>query len=191
MGGWPADYEAGGVSLAGRAQLFDASLDAMRRSWHETGEQPRIVLAAAVPASFPRAAIDVSEGWVAPLFGMALLQDGIAAVERAWSAAHREGRPRIVTGRYFSLGGDAARTADAYIEHYCGADYLEVARADTLTTDERIHAELARLARAGCDDVVLFPCSGDLEQIRILARILNDAGTRPEEPNRHTARRRS
>jgi alkanesulfonate monooxygenase SsuD/methylene tetrahydromethanopterin reductase-like flavin-dependent oxidoreductase (luciferase family) len=165
MDGWPADYEAGGVPLAGRRALFDASLTAMRRTWQATGDQPKIVLAATVPASLPRAAIDISEGWVAPLFGMALLQDGIAAVEQAWTAAGRGGRPRIVTGRYFSLGRDADEIGDTYIAHYYGADALEVARADTLTTDERIHNELQRLSRAGCDDVVLFPCSGCRWQI--------------------------
>lgn len=188
MGGWPADYEAGGVPLAGRGALFDASLTAMQRTWQATGDQPKIVLAATVPASFPRAAIDISEGWVAPLFGMALLQDGIAAVEQAWTAAGREGRPRIVTGRYFSLGRDADETADAYLAHYYGADALEVARADTLTTDERIHDELQRLSQAGCDDVVLFPCSGDLEEISRLSGIVHDATRTANHADKSTHR---
>jgi hypothetical protein len=128
-----------------------------------------------VAASFPRAASDVSDGWVAPLFGIDLLEDGIVAVGRAWTAAGRPGRPRIVTGRYFSLGPNADQTADAYLEHYYGADALEAARADTLTSDERIHEELGRLSQAGCDDVVLFPCSGDLEEIARLARAVRDA----------------
>jgi alkanesulfonate monooxygenase SsuD/methylene tetrahydromethanopterin reductase-like flavin-dependent oxidoreductase (luciferase family) len=184
MGGWPADYEASGVPLAGRAQLFDASLAAMQRAWQETGDQPSIVLAATVPGAFPRAAIDTSEGWVAPLFGMALLQAGIEAVGQAWTAAQREGRPRIVTGRYFSLGRDAQQTADAYLKHYYGADALEAAGADTLTGGARIREELQRLARAGCDDVVLFPCSGELEQISLLDRIVHDP--RPRPPNNPT-----
>lgn len=174
MGGWPADYEASGVPLAGRGSLFEASLAAMQLTWREAGDQLRVVLAATGPASFPRAAIYISEGWVAPLFGITLLQDGIAAVEQAWAAARREGRPRIVTGRYFSLGRDAERTADAYLEHYYGADFLEAARADTLTTGECIRDELQRLAEAACDDVVLFPCSGDLDQISLLDRIVHD-----------------
>lgn len=57
-------------------------------------------------------------GWVAPLFGIALLQEGGAAVRQAWSEAGRDGRPRIVTGRYFSLGPGAQEIADPYIRHY-------------------------------------------------------------------------
>ena len=51
-----------------------------------------------------------------------------------------------------------------HIHHYYGADFFDYARADTLTDPERLRAELQRLLQAGCDDVVLFPCSGDLER---------------------------
>jgi alkanesulfonate monooxygenase SsuD/methylene tetrahydromethanopterin reductase-like flavin-dependent oxidoreductase (luciferase family) len=181
MGGWPADYEAGGVPLAGRGARFDAALATMRQTWQATGDPPGVVLAATAAASFPRAAGEISEGWVAPLFGIELLQDGIAAVGRAWTVAGRTGRPRIVTGRYFSLGRDADETADAYIEHYYGAGGFEAARADALTTAEQIHDELERLSQAGCDDVVLFPCSGDLDEISLLAEIVQDMTTEERE----------
>jgi alkanesulfonate monooxygenase SsuD/methylene tetrahydromethanopterin reductase-like flavin-dependent oxidoreductase (luciferase family) len=175
MGGWPADYEAGGVPLAGRGAAFEAALAAMERAWRATGDRPRIVLAGTVPAAFARAALETSEGWVAPLFGLELLRKGEAAVARAWAEAGRAGRPRIVTGRYFSLGAEAEPIADEYIEHYYGREALGVARADTLTSAARIHAELRRLSEAGCDDVLLFPCSGELEQVSLLAEALSSA----------------
>jgi alkanesulfonate monooxygenase SsuD/methylene tetrahydromethanopterin reductase-like flavin-dependent oxidoreductase (luciferase family) len=170
MGGWPADYEASGVPLAGRGALFDDSLAAMNHTWEATGSRPTILLGGTVPASYARAAMHMSAGWVAPLFDLGMLKDGGAAVGRAWAEAGREGKPRIMTGRYFSLGADADETADEYIQHYYGADFFDPARAETLTTIERIHAVLRRLAEAGCDDVVLFPCSGDLEQLSLLAQ---------------------
>jgi alkanesulfonate monooxygenase SsuD/methylene tetrahydromethanopterin reductase-like flavin-dependent oxidoreductase (luciferase family) len=136
-----------------------------------------VLLGGTVPASFARVATEVSEGWVAPLFGLALLRDGAEAVGRAWSEAGREGRPRIVTGRYFSLGPEASKTADQYIHHYYGADFFDLARPDTLTDARQIHAELHRLSEANCDEVVLYPCSGELEQISLLARIVRANGT--------------
>jgi alkanesulfonate monooxygenase SsuD/methylene tetrahydromethanopterin reductase-like flavin-dependent oxidoreductase (luciferase family) len=172
MGGWPADYEASGVPLAGRGALFDSSLAAMKRNWQATGNRPRILLGGIAQASFARAATEMSEGWVAPLFGLGLLQDGGAAVGSAWAEAGREGRPRIMTGRYFSLGPDADRSADEYIHHYYGDEFFDPARADTLTTIEQLHAELRRLSEAGCTDVLLFPCSGELEQVSLLAEAL-------------------
>jgi alkanesulfonate monooxygenase SsuD/methylene tetrahydromethanopterin reductase-like flavin-dependent oxidoreductase (luciferase family) len=172
MGGWPADYTASGASLARRAADFNTALAAMERAWEATGGRPRILLGGTVQAAFARAASAMSEGWVAPLFGLPLLHEGSAAVNRAWVEAGRQGRPRIVTGRYFSLGPAGAETADAYTHHYYGADYFAYARADTLTSPEQLQAELQRLAEAGCDDVVLFPCSGDLEQLALLGEAL-------------------
>lgn len=120
-------------------------------------------------ASFRRAASPGRDGWVAPLFGHSVLADGVEALARAWRDCDRGDSPRIVTGRYFSLGANAERVADEYIRHYYGADYYALARADTLTDADQIGAELDRLEQAGCDDVLLFPCSGGPQQVSLLA----------------------
>jgi hypothetical protein len=44
-----------------------------------------------------------------------------------------------------------------------------MARADTLTSPERIAEELDRLATAGVTDLVLYPSSAEPDQIRLLA----------------------
>lgn len=172
MGGWPADYEASGMSLFGRGALFDASLATMERTWQAAGERPGIAIGGTVQASFARAATAISDGWVAPLFGFDLLRDGASEVHRAWAEAGREGQPRIITGRYFSLGPGAGERADEYVHHYYGADFFDLARADTLTDAKQIQAELRRLSEAGCDELLLFPCSGGLEQVALLAAAL-------------------
>jgi alkanesulfonate monooxygenase SsuD/methylene tetrahydromethanopterin reductase-like flavin-dependent oxidoreductase (luciferase family) len=182
MGGWPPDYEASGVPLAGRGARLERALAAMERAWQATGDRPRVLLGGTVPASFARAATAISDGWVAPLFGFTLLQDGGAAVRRAWAQAGRDGRPRMVTARYFSLGADANEVADEYLRHYYGPEYVDLARADTLTDAQQLHAELRRLAQAGCDDVLLFPCSGELGQVSLLARALGLDRERTLEP---------
>jgi alkanesulfonate monooxygenase SsuD/methylene tetrahydromethanopterin reductase-like flavin-dependent oxidoreductase (luciferase family) len=175
MGGWPADYEASNVPLKGRAARFEAALATMQSEWEAADLRPRVLLGGTVPASLARAAGPVSQGWVAPLFGLDLLKDGAAALERHWAQAERNEAPRILTGRYFSLGSDADGVADEYVEHYYGRDYFDFARADTLTDGEQIRAELARLQAAGVTDAVLFPCSGELKQIELLADQLPDA----------------
>jgi len=169
---WATEAERAGFASVGRGALFDASLATMQRTWQAIGDRPNILVSGTVRASFARAATDISDGWVAPLFGLALLKQGGAAVRRAWAEAEREGRPRIMTGRYFCLGAGADETADEYIHHYYGADFFDAARADTLTHAEQIREELRRLSKAGCDDVLLFPCSGDLKQIDLPAQAL-------------------
>jgi alkanesulfonate monooxygenase SsuD/methylene tetrahydromethanopterin reductase-like flavin-dependent oxidoreductase (luciferase family) len=184
FGAWPEDYAASQVSLAGRGARFDAMLATMRRVW--AGEvdgasgpmpalpdgRPGMLVGGAVPAAFTRAAT-LGQGWVAPLFGRSALSEGAAALRQAWATAGRAGRPRVATGRYFCLGTGADQTADAYIEHYYGPDWFAAARADTLTSRERLREELPLLAEAGCTDLVLFPCAGGLEQVGLLAEALD------------------
>jgi alkanesulfonate monooxygenase SsuD/methylene tetrahydromethanopterin reductase-like flavin-dependent oxidoreductase (luciferase family) len=180
LGGWPQDYEASGVSTARRGAAFESMLDTLERAW--AGEiaglpaRPRLLLGGLVPASFARVAAR-ADGWVAPSFGFETLTAGIAGVREAWSAARRQGRPRIVVERYFCLGPSADAIADRYLEHYYGQEYLPYVRADTLTSESDLRTELARLQEAGCDDVVLLPCSPELEQVRLLAGALEPAVT--------------
>jgi hypothetical protein len=116
---------------------------------------------------------------VAPLFGLSVLQEGAAAVQKAWAEAGRPGRARIATGRYFSLGDDADAVADEYIRHYYGDEFFAPARADTLTTTDQVRAELEALQAAGTTDVVLYPASGGLEQVGLLSEAVQAAGFLP------------
>jgi alkanesulfonate monooxygenase SsuD/methylene tetrahydromethanopterin reductase-like flavin-dependent oxidoreductase (luciferase family) len=183
LGGWPEDYTASDAPLAGRGATFDAMLATMRRVW--AGEvagasgpipalpsgQPALLFGALAPPGFARAAA-LGDGWVAPFFGFELLADGMASIRQAWSEAGRPGRPRVVVERYFCLGAGADEVADDYLLHYYGHEYFANARADTLTTGERLRAEASRLSEAGCDDLLLFPCAGGLEQVTLLAEAL-------------------
>ncbi|HEY3139653.1 MAG TPA: LLM class flavin-dependent oxidoreductase [Acidimicrobiales bacterium] len=183
LGGWSEDYRESGISLAGRGAAFDAMLDVMLRAWDGgisgaggplpalPSGRPRLLFGGFAPRSYERMAA-LGTGWVAPLFGFDALLGGIAAAQAAWSAADRSGRPRIAVGRYFSLGPDADSTADKYIHHYYGDQFLAAARPDVLTTPEHLDRELQRLRDAGCDDVLLFPCSADIDQPRRLASVL-------------------
>ena len=190
LGGWPDDFVASEVPTSGGGARLRSALATMRRAWagELTGQggpmrqlpdgRPGLLFGGLVAASFERAATQ-GQGWVAPLFGLELLRTGAASVYEAWAKAGRAGEPRIVTGRYFSLGRHGAARADEYIRHYYGDDYFGAARADTLTSPDQIEAELDRLAGAGVTDVVLHPASGDLDQVRLLAEAV-----RPGSPSR-------
>jgi alkanesulfonate monooxygenase SsuD/methylene tetrahydromethanopterin reductase-like flavin-dependent oxidoreductase (luciferase family) len=130
--------------------------------------RPGLLFGGLVPAAYTRVATQ-AQGWVAPLFGLQMLENGAVAVRQAWADAGRSGEPRIVTGRYFGLGEDADRIADEYIRHYYGDEYFPTARADTLTSPKQMREELDRLARAGVTDLVLYPSSAELDQVRRLA----------------------
>jgi alkanesulfonate monooxygenase SsuD/methylene tetrahydromethanopterin reductase-like flavin-dependent oxidoreductase (luciferase family) len=183
LGGWPEDYAASEAPVAGRGATFDDMLATMRRVW--AGEiagaagpmpalpsgRPAVLIGGFVAASFARVAA-VGDGWVAPFFGFEALLDGIAGAREAWVEAGRSGRPRVVVERYFCLGDSADVIADEYLLHYYGREYFPHARADALTTSEDLHSELLRLTEAGCDDLLLFPCWGSLDQVGLLAEVL-------------------
>jgi alkanesulfonate monooxygenase SsuD/methylene tetrahydromethanopterin reductase-like flavin-dependent oxidoreductase (luciferase family) len=185
LGGWPEDFAASQVPVTGRGKTFEAMLATMRRVWSGEVEgaagpmpalaagRPGLLIGGLVAASFARVA-RLAEGWVAPFFGYDTLREGITGARRAWEEAGRAGRPRIVAARYFCLGAAAKQVADEYLLHYYGREYFAAARADTSTGQEELEAELSRLAAAGCDDVVLFPCSGDLGQLDLLRRTSED-----------------
>ena len=186
LGGWPEDYAASDAPLSARGATFDATLVAMRQVWSgairgasgpmpalPTG-RPRVLIGGLVPASFSRGAA-YGDGWVAPSFGMPVLKDGIASARNAWKEAGRHCQPRIVVERYVSLGDNAEQVADDYLMHYYGSDYFADVRADALTSRDRIGDELRRLNEVGCDDVVLLPCSADLDQVGLLADVLTDS----------------
>lgn len=136
--------------------------------------RPRVLIGGLVRASFSRGAA-YGDGWVAPSFGMPVLKDGIASARDAWKEAGRQGQPRIVVERYFSLGDGADEIADHYLMHYYGSEYFPDVRADALTSRERVVDELQRLTEVGCDDVVLLPCSADLDQVGLLADAVTDS----------------
>jgi alkanesulfonate monooxygenase SsuD/methylene tetrahydromethanopterin reductase-like flavin-dependent oxidoreductase (luciferase family) len=185
LGGWPEDYAVSDAPLSGRGATFDATLAAMRQVWSgavsgasgpmpalPTG-RPRVLIGGLVSASFARAAAS---------FGMSALTDGRTSARRAWREAGRQGPPRIVVERYFSLGDGADEIADHYLMHYYGSDYFPDVRTDALTSRERIRDELRRLAEVGCDDVVLLPCSAELDQVGLLADAVSDLFKTPQNP---------
>jgi alkanesulfonate monooxygenase SsuD/methylene tetrahydromethanopterin reductase-like flavin-dependent oxidoreductase (luciferase family) len=187
LGGWPEDYVVSNVPQTGRAALWDSTLATLRQVW--AGEmrgqggpmpalpegRPALLFGGLVPAAFKRAATE-GQGWVAPLLGLSMLQEGATAVRQVWQEAGRPGQPRIVTGRYFGFGDDADATADEYIRHYYGVEFFPVVRADTLTTAGHLGTEMRALQEAGTTDVILYPTSSGREQIDLLAGALKETG---------------
>lgn len=177
LGGWPEDFSASDVPTSGGGARLDSAIATMRRVWSAdvAGQggpttqmadgRPSLLFGGLVDAAFVRAATK-GAGWVAPLFGLELLQRGADAVRRHWLDAGRAGEPRIVTGRYVSLAPDGDRHAADYLSHYYGAAQAHLPLADTATTGERLRQELERLAEAGVTDVVLYPCTADPDEMR-------------------------
>ena len=95
-------------------------------------------------------------------------------MERAWSAAGREGEPRRMSIAYFALGPNADAAAEHDLEHYYSwlGDELASAIAGSAPTDtDTVRQYVAGFQEAGCDELILFPTSSDPEQVELLAEV--------------------
>jgi alkanesulfonate monooxygenase SsuD/methylene tetrahydromethanopterin reductase-like flavin-dependent oxidoreductase (luciferase family) len=182
-GGRADDFDVSGVDMGSRGREFDRQLDELTRVWagEEKGfagpvgpnvDPPELLIGGSVDAAFRRAA-QHGDGWI---MGGGSPDDFRAALTKlsdAWASAGREGVPRKAALGYFSLGAEARRNADDYLNDYYGwlgdpiAGYIA---GSALVTDEAVVERVADFEDAGCDELILFPCSSDPEQVDLLAR---------------------
>lgn len=188
VGGYEDDYAASGVPFSGRGRRFDEMLDEMARIWageHRgfagaIGPQPglqraQIVFGGQSTRVYRRIA-SRGAGWIAGSRGVDAFRAGAEAVMRAWADHERDGKPRLMAQPYFCLGPRARENAEAYLlDHYAveGWDAAQVASL-ALTDADAIREAVGAYEQAGCDELVLFPCSSNPEQVRLLADALRE-----------------
>jgi alkanesulfonate monooxygenase SsuD/methylene tetrahydromethanopterin reductase-like flavin-dependent oxidoreductase (luciferase family) len=186
-GGRDDDYTASGLSTNGRGRRMDEQLAEMKRIW--SGEKrgyagaigpaparpggPEIIIGGAAEASFTRAA-RFGSGWIMGGGTPEMFADGAQAVERAWQAAGRTGKPRKLSLAYFALGDRAREQADAYIKDYYGwlGDFAGQIAAGAAVSAEMVRGYLGAFEQAGCDELILCPTASDPGQVRLLAEAI-------------------
>jgi alkanesulfonate monooxygenase SsuD/methylene tetrahydromethanopterin reductase-like flavin-dependent oxidoreductase (luciferase family) len=179
IGGREDDYVASGIEMSDRGEKLDAILERIMAVW-EGGEigprvagPPRLIVGGGVEASFARAA-RFGEGWIAGGSGPEVFADSAEKVRAAWAEAGREGDPRLVGLAYFSLGEDAEANASSYLGDYYGWLGEQVAGmiADSAAKDAgAVRQVLDAYEAAGCDELIMFPCSADAAQVDLLAEV--------------------
>jgi alkanesulfonate monooxygenase SsuD/methylene tetrahydromethanopterin reductase-like flavin-dependent oxidoreductase (luciferase family) len=185
-GGREDDFEVSAIDMRTRGRAFDRQLDEMKRVWagEEKGyagpvgpnldEPPRLLLGGSVDASFRRAA-EYGDGWIMGGGDPAGFAGAVQKLEEAWQAAGRRETPRKAALGYFSLGPEAEKNASWYLGDYYGWLGDEVSGAIThgaVLDPEAIGQRVAAFEEAGCDELILFPCSSDPEQVDLLAGAL-------------------
>lgn len=179
LGGRADDYEASGLEMRDRGKRLDSILERIQEIWagSEIGPDatPRIVLGGDAPESFRRAA-RFGEGWIArggPPDRYAGMLDNLSA---AWEEAGREGEPRKMALAYFSLGDDAKANAQSYLTDYYAflGEMADQLAAGAATDGEAVNQAVSAFEDAGCDELVLFPCSSDPAQVGLLADTLGN-----------------
>ncbi|GAA4195467.1 LLM class flavin-dependent oxidoreductase [Streptosporangium oxazolinicum] len=180
------DYLAAGADVRRRGRRLDRQLTTLRRVWsgepysEEVGPigpapvqdgGPEILIGAFAPAALERVA-RWGDGYLcaAPV---ALADRLMRDVERFWTEAGRDGRPRMVAQVNVALGPESTvQDAKETITSYYGflGDTTRVVE-NMLTTPERIRDAITAFTDLGADEVILYCWARDADQIDRLADV--------------------
>ena len=181
------DYQAAGVDIHTRGKRFEEQLDILGRLWSgkplsdtigpvgptpvQSGG-PEILLGGSTPAALKRAA-----RWGNGYISSGGAQQAVPAfqiVQDAWREAARPGKPRFVSCGYFGLGENARERSGQYIRHYYSfaGPYVGAIVSTMPASPEEIATFIQSFIDAGADEVMLWPCIPELDQVERLAQIV-------------------
>ncbi|MFC5750801.1 LLM class flavin-dependent oxidoreductase [Actinomadura rugatobispora] len=178
------DYEAAGVAFTRRGAILDEQLAALKATWADGADfvspgpapcragGPPVLIGGASRAAARRVAA-LGDGWICGLGGAEGFASGAATVLAEWRRARRDGRPHLLSVVHYALGRDAVAHREAFLRRYYGAaPFVERMIADTPVSEADLAEVLAAHREAGCDEVLLFPCSAEPGPLDALARLL-------------------
>lgn len=180
VGGREDDFVATGADFGSRGEELDVMLSEMTAIWKGASEisvgpdvadsPPRLIVGGSVEAAFRRAAAH-GEGWIMGGGTPEMFADGRQKLEAAWSEAGREGTPHGMALAYFALGDDAEQHANDYLkDYYAFLGEMAGQIAASAATDPGTAAGYVKaFSEAGCDELILFPCNADPDQVDLLA----------------------
>jgi alkanesulfonate monooxygenase SsuD/methylene tetrahydromethanopterin reductase-like flavin-dependent oxidoreductase (luciferase family) len=188
VGGRPDDYTATDQDMSTRGRRFDDGLELMHRAWR--GEpvagagkavSPRPVHDDRVPILFggdpavaaPRVA-RWGIGWTVGGLPPEMVREPAAAIREAWTAAGREGSPRIGALTYFSLGEGTEDLSRQNLRDYYDflPDMVDVIVEGAARSVDAVRARVRAFEDAGVDELVFDPSVARLDQVDVLADAL-------------------
>lgn len=169
------DFTVCGATPRGRGVRFDEQLTDLAHIWSGAAGigpapvrpgGPALLIGGDARLAAPRIARH-GDGWTMMVGTPDQFAASIETVRAAWHASGRPGQPRAMAVQYAALGPATARAHDE-ITHYYGWLGPDIAGwiASTAATDETALADrVAEFHAAGADEVVIAPCSADLDQV--------------------------
>ena len=169
------DYDASGIAAAGRGDRLTEQLVEIRMHWERAETQrmlarphgPKLLVGGMSDMAFLRMA-RYAQGYV---HGGGPPKTFARAADRArtaWSELGRTGQPALWAQGYFALGDDATidRGLDYMRDYYAfTGPFAERIAEGLLRTPQAVAQFVRGYKEAGCDEVVLLPAVGDLDQL--------------------------
>jgi alkanesulfonate monooxygenase SsuD/methylene tetrahydromethanopterin reductase-like flavin-dependent oxidoreductase (luciferase family) len=185
IGGRADDFKAVGVALKQRARIFDEQLSLMKRVWsgqsvsEDVGpigppvvspNGPQILIGGYSQKAMRRVG-KWGDGYLAGISGPREASVLYHKAEESWKEAGRLGKPRFVGGFCFALGANARERASHYLRHYFETEDMV---QSIPTTSEGVQQAIEAYREVGMDEVILWPCISDLDQVDRAAEIVNE-----------------
>ncbi len=189
-GGRADDFDASGTRYRDRSRRLDSMLEEMPRLWARQRflvppspyGRPRVLIGGHSQAAQRRAA-RYGDGWIMGGSSSVPYRELAARLQDLWSGEKRAGRPQLMAIAHVALGAGARDRAERYLWDlyaHAGAHAGRVV-AGLLDTEEALQRVTHGYASAGCDELILFPCVPDREQLDLVAKAL-----RPERSRERT-----
>jgi alkanesulfonate monooxygenase SsuD/methylene tetrahydromethanopterin reductase-like flavin-dependent oxidoreductase (luciferase family) len=181
IGGRREDYLVAGIDHRNRGSSFTRQLAALRsilegsfvpgagRSPHV----PHILVGGLGGEAFARMA-RFADGYVHGGGPPRAFASAATRAFAAWADLGRPGRPALWGQGYFALGEGAEDAGRSYLRDYYAftGPFAEKIAAANLTTPQAIKDFVRGYEDAGCDELVLLPTVGRLDQLDRLAEVL-------------------
>ena len=184
-GGRPDDFEVAGRDFRRRGRDFDHALEVMHQVWRGDALAQGSSPASPTPTHDERVPILFGgnsdktiqrvlawgAGWTAGGAPAAQSAPYATKVRAAWSAAGRDGEPRIASLAYFSLGEDAEEASRKYLLDYYDflGDYGPMIANGALRSVSKVADAVKAFEDAGFTELYFDPTVAKLDQIDRLA----------------------
>ncbi|GAA3809103.1 LLM class flavin-dependent oxidoreductase [Streptomyces chiangmaiensis] len=175
------DYKAGRLDFQRRGKLFDSLLETATRQWQShdgigprpaTPGGPQLLFGGFTKTALRRM-VTYGRGWIGGAQGVENFRSLLPGVRQAWRDAGKAGEPRLVATAHFALGpGAEKRLHNSLASYYTSGTYIRESIEAGLATPENVAREVAAYGEAGCDELILFPHGGGLEQVDLLADVV-------------------
>lgn len=185
VGGRSDDFDATGTPYHERGRRLEQMIKQMRDVWSSAagadgiGPAPAqqhipVLLGGRADAVFRRVG-EVADGWISTGGRVEMFEALAPKAREAWANSGRPGAPRLAAIGYFALGEGAKAAADEHLLDYYSflGDFAKVTAAGALTDPGAVRETVAAFAEAGCDELILHPCTSDPQQVTLLARALD------------------
>ena len=190
VGGREDDFRAAPAEFHNRGRRFEEQITTMKRIW--SGQPLNDDIGPIGPQPVQQGGPEILIGGYSPTatkrvgrWGDGIILGGssdptvahqfYSIAEESWKAEERSGKPRFVACMYYALGPDALERASVYIRDYYAfmGQRAELMANSIPSTPEAIKAPIEAFTDIGVDEVVLWPCIPELDQVDRLAEIVS------------------